>query len=143
MLNDLEIINMAKRSLLISKNFDEKCLTPNGYDLRINDIIPGNDIKKGTVFFVSSYEEIKLPDNIIGLLFIRSSFARKGIFGSFGVVDAGYMGNLTLSFYNALNDVKIERYERIVQIVFERIEKPEKTYSERSGNYYGKSGINL
>ncbi|SMD31502.1 dCTP deaminase [Picrophilus oshimae] len=143
MLNDLEIINMAKRSLLISKNFDEKCLTPNGYDLRINDIIPGNDIKKGTVFFVSSYEEIKLPDNIIGLLFIRSSFARKGIFGSFGVVDAGYMGNLTLSFYNALKDVKIERYERIVQIVFERIEKPEKTYSERSGNYYGKSGINL
>ncbi len=143
MLNDTEIAELSKKSILISKNFDENCLTPNGYDLRIDNIMPGEYIKSNSVFFVSSYEEINMPDDVIGLLFIRSSFARKGIFGSFGVVDAGYKGNLTLSFYNALNDIKLERYTRIVQIIFERIKKPEKTYSERSGNYHGKTGINL
>jgi dCTP deaminase len=78
-------------------------------------------------------------------MFTRSSFARRGILGSFGFVDAGFRGQLTLSFYNSSSDpLKLKAGDRIAQIVFHRIDQPvERNYEQRSGNYQNSSGITV
>ncbi|MCL5730734.1 MAG: dCTP deaminase [Candidatus Thermoplasmatota archaeon] len=137
---------------LISKNYAEESLTPNGYDLRVGSIMIPPDAEQDSCtvpassrFLVSTMEEIHCPENICGQIFIRSSFARKGIFSSFGFVDAGFHGELTLSFYNASSvPFAVSRGERIAQIVFMAVDKSvENTYEKRSGNYQNSRGIRI
>ena len=141
MLNDSDIANYVKLGKIITENYTEECLTPNGYDLRIGEHDRDNAVKN-SLFFISSLEKLALPDNIVGSLHIKSRYARRGIFGSFGFIDAGFSGNLTMSFYNFGDDVEIMTGMKFVQIVFYEIKKPEKNYSIRSGNYQNSHGIN-
>ena len=64
---------------------------------------------------------------------------------SFGKVDAGFEGTLTLSAFNSSDvDVVIPIGDRFAQIVFEWLDAPsEKVYAERSGNYQGQRGVRL
>ena len=64
---------------------------------------------------------------------------------SFGKVEAGFEGNLTLSAYNASDDtLQIKIGETFAQIVFERMESPpEKLYDKRSGTYLGQKGVTM
>ncbi len=149
-LSDKAIRAMAESGMLISENYSEKSLTPNGYDLRISDVMySGNrheevSVKTGGQFFISTMEKMKIPENIAGMLWMRSSYSRKGLFGSFGFVDAGFEGSLTLSFFNAGPEITVRKNDRIVQIVFIRMEESaEKTYDLRSGNYQNSDGIKL
>lgn len=142
MLNDIEIKNYIKNNLLISENYNEECLTPNGYDLRIGEITNEN-IKKNTLFFTSSLEKLNLPDNIVASLYIKSKYSRKGIFSSFGFIDSGYKGNLTMTFYNFGDNIILKKGYKFVQIVFYEINIPEKNYEKRSGHYNNSNGINL
>lgn len=146
------IQDLCNKGILISEHFDPSCLTPNGYDLRIGEIraggsnhLTGVDIQPGRHFFVSTLEYLNLPDNVMAEIWIRSSYSRKGILGSFGAVDAGFHGNLTLSFYNASeNYVHIEPGERIVQLVLHQlIGSAQKSYGERSGHYQGSRGVTV
>lgn len=151
-LTDREIKALVGRGLLIGENFVEKNLTPNGYDLTIGEVKVNSDpistdalVPGASRFLVSSREFMNLPDDVIGMIWIRSSYARKGVLGSFGLVDAGFRGNLTLTFYNSsTEELEIRGGDRIAQIVFIRLESPvDKTYSERSGNYQNSRGISL
>ncbi len=149
-LSDKAIRSMAESGILISENYSEESLTPNGYDLRINEIMYGGNtheevlVKTGGQFFISTVEKVKMPENIAGMLWIRSSYSRKGLFGSFGFVDAGFEGRLTLSFFNAGPEITVKENDRIVQMVFIRMEESaEKTYDLRSGNYQNSDGIKL
>lgn len=150
-LSDREILSMTTRGELISENFFEASLTPNGYDLRVQDIrVDGTEtgdavIKPGSHFLASTLEYMALPDDVIGQIWIRSSFARRGIIGSFGAVDAGYHGTLTLSFLNAgETSLELKTGERVAQIVFHRLESvPHKAYGERSGNYQNSRGVTV
>lgn len=147
-LPDVEIEKLLESGMLI-KNWSADCITPNGYDLRIDEIlVEGSSseiVPPKTYFVVSSMEYIVMPDDIIGFLWLKSRWCRKGIVGSFGIVDAGYEGNLTLSAFNSSNsEVKIERGSKFVQIAFAKlISKPNKNYPKRSGNYYKSSGIKI
>ncbi len=140
MLNDREIDEFASKNLLIAKNYDKNSLTPNGYDISIGEISE-QEIKTGTLFYVSSLEFFDLPDNIVGSLYIKSRYSRHGIFASFGFVDAGFRGELTMAFYNFGKDISIKSGTKFVQIVFDRIDKPDKDYKNRSGNYMDSHGI--
>ncbi|MCL6089880.1 MAG: dCTP deaminase [Candidatus Thermoplasmatota archaeon] len=149
---DADILKMAERNDLISEEFSKDSLTPNGYDLRIAQIsLDGENMQKevsvkgGDRFLVSTLEYISLPDNIVGQIWIRSSYARRGVLGSFGAVDSGFKGNLTLSFFHAGKDqLQLRSGERIAQIIFHKLENiSEKSYKERSGNYQGSRGITV
>ncbi len=151
-LSDRDIKAMVDKGLLISEHFEEKNMTPNGYDLTIGEIKVNSDsiASEATVpgtsrFLVSSREFMNMTDDIIGMIWIRSSYARKGVLGSFGLVDAGFRGNLTLTFYNSSEDeLKVTAGDRIAQIVFIRLESSvDRAYSERSGNYQNSRGISL
>ena len=148
-LGDRDITEMILKGFLISENFSEKSVTPNGYDFRAHQVrIDGSDFDKvdlnpGKFALVSSLEYFNMPKNVIGNIWLRSSFARKGLIGTFGVIDAGYQGNITIGLYNAgSSSVTLKTEERIAQIVFSMlITEAEHDYGIRSGNYQGKRGI--
>ncbi len=142
MLNDLEIEYNVASGKIISENYNRDCLTPNGYDIRIGDH-EMNIIKNNSLFFISSLEKFNLPDNIVASLHIKSKYSRRGVFASFGFVDAGFVGNLTMAFYNFGEEFQIKSGMKFVQIVFYEIKMPDKNYSMRSGAYQNSKGINL
>jgi len=153
-LSDSQILRLASEGKLIAAGFSEQSLTPNGYDLRVSEVmLPDRSKESSGVaripslsrFAVSTIEKVLLPADITAQLWLRSSYARRGIMGSFGKVDAGFFGTLTLSFFNSSSEeLMLERGDRITQIVFEKMcGEAERGYDSRSGHYQNQSEIRL
>jgi dCTP deaminase len=154
-LSDTDIINKMKSNELGIDPFIEKNLTPNGYDLSIDEIFirkTNEHIKEGNVvippmtwFAISTKEFVKMGPQITSQLWIRSSYARKGVMASFGKVDAGFHGTLTISCFNSNEDpLEIPIGDRFCQIVFENMASiPSELYEKKSGNYQNQSGLKL
>jgi dCTP deaminase len=96
-------------------------------------------------FAVATKERIKLGRKLCGQLWLRSTWIRKGIIASFGKVDAGFEGSLTLTAFNASSKyLVISIGDTFVQIVFEELSTDaDSSYGERSGKYQGQTGIIL
>ena len=154
-LSDKDIEEFIKKNMLGIEPFENKNLTPNGYDLTIEEVFikkTDSHIKEGvatippmTWFAISTKEFVKMGSNIASQLWIRSSYARKGVMASFGKVDAGFHGTLTISCFNS-NDspLEIPIGDRFCQIVFENLSSsPEELYDKKSGNYQNQRGIKL
>ena len=154
-LSDIDIKQFIEDEKLGMEPFDEKNLTPNGYDLSIEEIFikkTNQHIKEGmaiipahTWFAISTKEFVKMGQMITSQLWIRSSYARKGVMASFGKVDAGFHGTLTISCFNANDDsLEIPIGDRFCQIVFEKLETPpSELYDKKSGNYQNQRGLKL
>ena len=115
-------------------------LTPNGREaLRIDplkdhgpeyfDIV---ELEQGQYFellpqeyvLVSTFETIKVPDDLMAVLYPRSSVNRKGLSVDLtGIIDSGYEGPLTLPIRNNTTSQVIQLHpgERFCQIVFEQL----------------------
>ncbi|MCK4902488.1 MAG: dCTP deaminase, partial [Thermoplasmatales archaeon] len=145
-LSDIDIKRYMENNELGIEPFIEKNLTPNGYDLSIDEIYikkTDNHIKEGnaiipplTWFAISTKEFVKMGPQITSQLWIRSSYARKGVMASFGKVDAGFHGTLTISCFNSNDEpLEIPIGDRFCQIVFENMESiPSELYDKKSGN---------
>ena len=154
-LSDLDIKNSIKTNDLGIEPFNPKNLTPNGYDLSIDEVFirkTDQHIKNGiakippqTWFAISTKEFVKMGPQITSQLWIRSSYARKGILASFGKVDAGFHGTLTISCFNSIDqEIEIPIGDRFCQIVFERLSTaPKALYNEHSGTYQNQRGVTL
>ncbi|ASJ03516.1 dCTP deaminase [Thermococcus profundus] len=139
---------------ILIEPFNEKSLQPAGYDLRVGkeayingELIDveregGIVIPPKTHALILTLERVKLPDDVMGDMKIRSSLAREGLLGSFAWVDPGWDGNLTLMVFNASNKpAELEYGERFVQIAFIRLEGPAR--NPYRGNYQGSTRIAL
>lgn len=153
-LSDSDITSLVSSGQLIEENYSEQSLTPNGYDLRVGSVVIGDEgslpaeeaeVPAGRWFAISTIERVGMPGDITGQLWIRSTYARKGVISSFGKVDAGFRGVLTLTCYNASTKaLKLEKGTRFVQIVFEKMCTHSRNgYGERSGNYQGQDSLTL
>jgi dCTP deaminase len=155
-LSDRDILARRSAGAAIVAPFEERCLTPNGYDLRVAEVlvpdVSADVVKEGKAvvppgarFLVSTMERVEMPPDVCGSLWLRSSYARRGVFGSFGKVECGFHGTLTVGGFNASKQpLEVPIGDRFCQLVFERLESlPQKSYVERSGNYQGQSGITL
>jgi len=151
-LSDKSIIESIKNNEIIIDPFQAENLTPNGYDLTVDEIeIPTKkkiakkhiSIAPGERFAISTKEIISCGKNYCAQLWLRTSWARKGIICSFGKIDSGFSGNLTLLGLNAGKDnVRIEIGNTFAQIVFETLStSADELYAERSGNYQNQKGI--
>lgn len=154
-LSDVDIQKSITEKTLFIEPFIDKHLTPNGYDLSIEEVFikkTNQHVKNGLAvipplswFAISTKEFVKMGATTSSQLWIRSSYARKGVMASFGKVDAGFHGTLTISCFNA-NDTELEIPigDRFCQIVFERLESvPSELYEKKSGNYQNQRGIKL
>jgi dCTP deaminase len=154
-LSDIDIKNFMENNNLGIEPFIEKNLTPNGYDLSIDEVFirkTDEHIKEGaaiippqTWFAISTREFVKMGPQITSQLWIRSSYARKGVMASFGKVDAGFHGTLTISCFNSNDEpLEIPIGDRFCQIVFEHLSSvPSDLYDKKSGNYQNQRGIKL
>jgi len=154
-LSDTDIEQALQHNGLSIDPFIQTNLTPNGYDLSIEEVFirkTDQHIKQGvavipplTWFAISTKEFVKMGPQITSQLWIRSSYARKGILASFGKVDAGFHGTLTFGCFNASDkEVEIPIGDRFCQIVFETLEHvPNALYHERSGTYQNQRGVTL
>ena len=154
-LSDIDIKNSIENNDLGIEPFFEKNLTPNGYDLSIDEVFirkTDEHIKEGiamipaqTWFAISTKEFVKMGPKVTSQLWIRSSYARKGVMVSFGKVDAGFHGTLTISCFNSNDEVlEIPIGDRFCQIVFENMQSvPSELYDKKSGNYQNQRGIKL
>ncbi|MBU0498034.1 MAG: dCTP deaminase [Candidatus Thermoplasmatota archaeon] len=154
-LSDSDIMQLIDVGKLGIEPFCETNLTPNGYDLTVDEVLiksTDTHISKGIAvipghawFVVSTKEFVRMGADIASQLWIRSSYARKGIMASFGKVDAGFHGTLTISCFNA-NECAVELPigDRFCQIVFEQLSSiPKALYAERSGTYQNQRGVTL
>lgn len=154
-LSDRDILAGMESGYLGIGDFHERGLTPNGYDLRIAEVaVRGDDavVREGTavipprtMFYVSTVEKVRMPSDCCAQLWMRTTWIRRGCMGSFGKIDAGFEGTLTLGAYNAADEpVELPIGERFCQMVFETLTTAsERDYAGRSGNYQGQTGITL
>ena len=116
LMTDKEIKNAIKSDLIKMENYSPECLQPTSYDMRVGDraFLSGNDleidvktekgirIKPGQFALITTYENIKMSDTIVGHIGIKSYFTRKGLILLAGLqIDPGFEGVLVLGVYNA------------------------------------------
>ena len=136
-LPDVTIKRLIKNEEIEINPFEESHLTPAGYDLGSAEDIT---IKPNEHRLVATNEKIGLSPNIMGILHIRSSFAREGLFASLALVDPGFKGQLTIALLNSgKSNLKINRGESFLQLSLIRLtSEVEKSYD---GAYQDSSGI--
>lgn len=94
-------------------------LGPAGYDIRIaEDLI----MWPGRFALASSIEKFRVPDDILGQVTDKSSWARRGITVQNTVIEPGWSGYLTIELVNhSWKFVRIRKGSPIAQILFTRI----------------------
>lgn len=86
----------------------------------------------------STLEKIRLPKDIMGVLYPRSSINRRGLSVDLsGIIDAGYDGVLAIPIRNntATQVIRIYPGERFCQVVFQELSEPVRG---RKSRYHGK-----
>ncbi len=156
-LSDRDILKAIEAKRLRIGGFRAENLTPNGYDLTIAEVAIVTakplTVREGTAkvppqtrFAVSTVEVVDLGPDITAQLWLRTTWARQGVIASFGKVDAGFRGTLTLGGFNANTSGSLELPigDRFAQIVFEDLSSPaEKLYAQRSGHWQDQQGVRL
>ena len=135
-LSDNEITSaLTKGELKISPNGFR--LNPAGVDLRVDRNIR---LKPKHHSLVASIESVELSNHIVGLLHLRSSLAREGLFASLALVDPGFRGQLTVSLYNSGDSaVNLAKGERFIQLSLLRLGMPAR--HSYVGKYQNSRGV--
>lgn len=154
--SDTDILDAVTSGRLGVEPWHAADLTPNGLDLRVGSVlVPSTmsdaatagkvEVPPMTRFAIGTEAVLRMPDDVVGSLWIRSSWARRGVLAAFGKVDAGFAGNLTLGAFHAGHEpLTIPIGERFCQIVLEELKSPpQAAYAARSGNYQNQRGVTL
>ena len=125
--------------------------TDAGYDLVA--VRGGWDDKEGCYVYGTGLA-FEIPEGYVGLVFPRSSIAKKDLFltNSVGVIDAGYRGEVMAKFamtkrMSYLDEPTYRIGDRIAQMVIMKlpdvgmVESEELNASERGAGGYGSTGI--
>lgn len=169
-LSDFDLENAIRHKRLVVKPFDKRIIKENGLDLRLADdiayhkelgsnfILDPSDKKKIDACFryfrkqksmvlrpheqvlLSTYEYIKMPDDAIGFVELRSTWGRHGLSMPPTIIDAGFEGNITLEVVNnAPYSIMLKPKLRFAHIIFAKTSnRVKKTYS---GLYMRQRGI--
>ncbi len=85
------------------------------------------DLLPQEYLLVATLESVKIPNNLMAILYPRSSTNRKGLsLDLTGIIDAGYEGQLILPIRNNTRSQTVRLYpgERLCQLVFEELSEP-------------------
>ena len=155
MLTDAQIRTAIDSGDMDIDPFSEDQLTPNGYDLAIAEVtLPdtGQHFKAGTAvvppltrFMVSTLERVRLGEAMSAQLWLRTTWARRGVLASFGRIDAGFDGTLTFGAFNTSTEpLEVPIGETFVQMVVEPMGgSAEAVYAQRSGHYQHQRGVTM
>lgn len=108
-----------------------------GYDIRLRQTIEfrrnddprigarvyvDNDCTPGNFCIASAIEEFDMPDNLVGIVHDKSTWARRGLSVFNTVIEPGFRGGLTLELvYHGSDFLLIPAGAGIAQVIFHRI----------------------
>lgn len=160
-LSSVTIRELLESKRLVIEPLDFAQIQPASIDLRISDevlILKGEGIEFGkepeyekvkkdevvlppkTHALVRTKEHVELPNDVGGMVKLRSSLSRIGIiFNNAGWVDPGFKGTLTMSVFNSKDvPVKIKSGTRFSQLILMRLDRESEGYS---GKYLGQKEV--
>lgn len=133
-LSEQKIIEKLNQEELDIIPFSRESLQPASYDLRAAKT---KQIKNHTL--IHTKENIKLSKDVAGIIRMRSSLAREGVYFSGGYIDPGYQGNITLALSNQTkNKIKIKEDEGIANLIFFEVKGETTGYN---GKYQNSNGL--
>lgn len=100
-------------------------------------------IPPGGYILGRSYEYFRMPPDVMGLCYGKSTLARCGLVVNVTPIECGWNGHLTIEIENA-NPLPAVVYcmEGVCQVVFARLpEPPERDYAAKGGKYQGQTGV--
>jgi len=117
------------------------------FDVNKKEYFDVIELKQGQTFdllpeeyvIVSTLEKIKIPNDLMSILYPRSSTNRKGLSVDLtGIIDAGYEGSLMIPIRNNTKSQVVKLYpgERFCQIVFERLDESLKKSPGKENRYH-------
>lgn len=103
-----------------------------GYDVRINADKPGVDmvLQPGESALSSTLEHFEMPNDLLGVVHDKSTWARRGLAVQNTVIEPGWRGYLTLELTNHGSETLVIRDgDPIAQIILHVLDEPaEKPY---------------
>jgi dCTP deaminase len=114
-------------------------LSPAGYDVRVEFRTGDRCImSKGSFLLASTMEKFHIPNDVMGIVHDKSSWARLGLTVQNTVIEPGWFGYLTLELINhGPKKITIMAGCGIAQIVFHKLDK--RTIHPYAGKYQGQS----
>ena len=86
-------------------------------------------------------ETVALPSYLAGLVMLRSTWARTGLWVPPTVVDAGFKGQIVVEIMGSSFPVKLKAGVRFLHLVFIKLVTPSTTGYQ--GDYQGQKGVRL
>jgi len=104
------------------------------------------EIAPGSQVLAQSIEAFSMPDDVAGVCWGKSSYARCGLLVNVTPLEPGWKGVLTIELAN-LSPLPIRLHvgQGIAQVVFFRGNRPQRTYAEKEagGVYQNQPGVTL
>ena len=97
-------------------------LGPAGYDIRIAE---HSSFINGRFGLASTIEHFNMPNDVLGIVTDKSTWARRGLAVQKTVIEPGWRGFLTLELsFHGNGEMFIEKGSGIAQIIFHRLDEP-------------------
>ena len=163
-----DLIKYIEEQRLRISPFQRENIVCNGIDLRLgpelqrlkttqktfdtrkkNDFSLYYEKEKGTDFVIGPHEkvllctleELTLPEDIIGIVGLRSTYSRLGLNMPLGFIESGFRGQLTLEVTGGSFPLKVYSNDRIFHVVFIIVSSSSKTIYK--GKYQNQKGVTL
>ena len=116
--------------------------SPAGYDLRLDRVDSGAvrlgehswRLGPGKFALASAVEEFRMPNDLLGVVHDKSSWARRGLACQNTVIEPGWRGFLTLELTNHSRDpIMLHHGLGICQVIFHVLDEP--TFHPYEGKY--------
>jgi dCTP deaminase len=171
-LSDYDIKGLLSSKRLIINPLGKDAIRENGVDFRIiGEVAHHRDLGKGFILdpskkehvgltydveknkkemvlnpyeqvLLSTMETVGMPDDLVGLVELRSTWARHGLSIPPTIIDAGFHGTITLEVINnAPYKILLRPEQRFAHIVF--VKTNNKVMGSYVGKYLNQSGIKL
>jgi dCTP deaminase len=102
------------------------------------------ELQPGEFILCRSVETFTIPEDVLGIVVGKSTYARCGLIVNCTPMEPGWTGQLTIELHNASRHaIKVYANEGIAQVMFFRGERPAITYADKRGKYQGQSGVTL
>jgi len=171
-LSDRGIKAYIEKGWLVVDPLDEGQIRENGVDLRIGkeyarfkevdrplDVTNAENVddyyergsmdEEGIVIrpyehvLLHTLEYVKMPEDLVALVNLKSTLARLGLYIPPTVVDAGFEGQIVIEIIGSSFPVRLRPGIPFIHFVLVRLDSPvEKGYSKR-GHYQGQRGVKL
>ena len=132
---------------VVSENKPPVVIDPKNFnEAELLDVLDGDELVlwPGQYALAVTLERFRLPGDVQGTFFAKSTYARSGLILNTTNVQPGFDGEVVMEFFNgAGNPILIRANEGFAQIKFEYGDSSVEQSYDRGGNYQGQSGVQV